>query len=241
MEVKLHLHQLENLKKDVNKMPQVKKPLIKRLIEKAIKEADIKVGSEGTMFTISVEVSNPQSETKLGIRIKLRPKEMFLDPETESKLSVAIAKKLNKSLEPLDMQVSVDTDVPSEDNAIGYFIPLDQIKNMIISSISSKGKGSDEKDIPAPQNMSPKPPSPPKSPLSPDSSVEDDIEEMINEEFLNEMRQRDLNEISKVVNKDDFYNFINAGNNVLRTLEENGMSHINGKKYLGYLVKHNIM
>ena len=84
-------------------MPQVKKPLIKRLIEKAIKEADIKVGSEGTMFTISVEVSNPQSETKLGIRIKLRPKEMFLDPETESKLSVAIAKKLNKSLEPLDM------------------------------------------------------------------------------------------------------------------------------------------
>ena len=222
-------------------MPQVKKPLIKRLIEKAIKEADIKVGSEGTMFTISVEVSNPQSETKLGIRIKLRPKEMFLDPETESKLSVAIAKKLNKSLEPLDMQVSVDTDVPSEDNAIGYFNPLDQIKNMIISSISSKGKGSDEKDIPAPQNMSPKPPSPPKSPLSPDSSVEDDIEEMINEEFLNEMRQRDLNEISKVVNKDDFYNFINAGNNVLRTLEENGMSHINGKKYLGYLVKHNIM
>ena len=222
-------------------MPQVKKPLIKRLIEKAIKEADIKVGSEGTMFTISVEVSNPQSETKLGIRIKLRPKEMFLDPETESKLSVVIAKKLNKSLEPLDMQVSVDTDVPSEDNAIGYFIPLDQIKNMIISSISSKGKGSDEKDIPAPQNMSPKPPSPPKSPLSPDSSVEDDIEEMINEEFLNEMRQRDLNEISKVVNKDDFYNFINAGNNVLRTLEENGMSHINGKKYLGYLVKHNIM
>ena len=222
-------------------MPQVKKPLIKRLIEKAIKEADIKVGSEGTMFTISVEVSNPQSETKLGIRIKLRPKEMFLDPETESKLSVAIAKKLNKSLEPLDMQVSVDTDVPSEDNAIGYFIPLDQIINMIISSISSKGKGSDEKDIPAPQNMSPKPPSPPKSPLSPDSSVEDDIEEMINEEFLNEMRQRDLNEISKVVNKDDFYNFINAGNNVLRTLEENGMSHINGKKYLGYLVKHNIM
>ena len=112
---------------------------------------------------------------------------------------------------------------------------------MIISSISSKGKGSDEKDIPTPQNMSPKPPSPPKSPLSPDSSVEDDIEEMINEEFLNEMRQRDLNEISKVVNKDDFYNFINAGNNVLRTLEENGMSHINGKKYLGYLVKHNIM
>ena len=63
----------------------------------------------------------------------------------------------------------------------------------------------------------------------------------LDKEPLNEMRVRDLNEISRVVVKEDFYNFINAGNNVLRTLEENGMSHINGKKYLGYLVKHNIM
>ena len=56
---------------------------------------------------------------------------------------------------------------------------------------------------------------------------------------LNEMRQRDLNEISKIVVKEDFYSFINAGNNVLRSLEEQGMPH--GKKYLMYLVKHNIM
>ena len=43
----------------------------------------------------------------------------------------------------------------------------------------------------------------------------------------------------KFVVREDFYNFINAGNNVLRSLEENGMQ--NGKKYLMYLVKHNIM
>ena len=56
---------------------------------------------------------------------------------------------------------------------------------------------------------------------------------------INELRIRELNEISKVVIKEDFYAFINAGNNMLRSMEERGMG--NGKKYLGYLVKHNIM
>ena len=55
------------------------------------------------------------------------------------------------------------------------------------------------------------------------------------------MRVRDLNEISKVVSKDDFYEFINKGNNILRTLEENGRSVSEAKKYLKYLVAHNIM
>ena len=41
--------------------------------------------------------------------------------------------------------------------------------------------------------------------------------------------------------KEDFYAFFNAGNNVLRSLEENGRSINEAKKYLGYLVKHNIM
>jgi hypothetical protein len=55
------------------------------------------------------------------------------------------------------------------------------------------------------------------------------------------MRVRDLNEISKVVMKEDFYAFINAGNNVLRSLEGSGRSVQEAKKYLAYLVKHNIM
>jgi len=80
------------------------------------------------------------------------------------------------------------------------------------------------------------------SEATPETAPEDaDIEEMIQTEMLNEMRVRDLNEISKVIMKEDFYAFINAGNNVLRTLEENGRSVSEAKKYLGYLVKHNIM
>ena len=62
---------------------------------------------------------------------------------------------------------------------------------------------------------------------------------MIQKEMLSEMRIRELNDISKVVRKEDFYDFINKGNNILRSLEDAGIN--NGKKYLAYLVKHNIM
>ena len=65
------------------------------------------------------------------------------------------------------------------------------------------------------------------------------VEKMINEALLEEMRQRELNEISKVVMKEDFYDFINKGNNILRSCENAGIH--NGKKYLIYLIKHNIM
>ena len=68
---------------------------------------------------------------------------------------------------------------------------------------------------------------------------DEEINEMIEKEVLSEMRIRELNEISKVVKKEDFYEFINKGNNILRDLEGAGMG--NGKKYLIYLIKHNIM
>ena len=55
-------------------MPQVKESLIRRLIKKALNEAELAVGDDNTTFNIKVSVSNPQSETKLGIRIQLKPK-----------------------------------------------------------------------------------------------------------------------------------------------------------------------
>ena len=54
------------------------------------------------------------------------------------------------------------------------------------------------------------------------------------------MRQKMLNEISSMVLKEDFYGFINAGNNMLRTLEER-FEMREAKKYLEYLVRNNIM
>jgi len=196
------------------------------------KEADITAGESNTMFNLKVDVSNKQSETKLGIRIQLEPKEGFLEPDLKDKLEATLAKKLNNALEQFDMQVSKDTDVP-DPTVIGYFIPLSQIKNMIVKSLG----GSKSTTPTTPPTSAPAKPT--TAPLAPTSSVVDDVEEMINEELIKEMRVRELKEISKTVRKEDFYEFINKGQNIIRTLEEAGID--NGKKYLEYLVKHNIM
>jgi len=216
-------------------MPQVKdKALVKNLIRKALKlhegknlkEAELSAGTENTKFSIKVDVSNPQSETKLGVRIQLTPKEGMLEPDVRDKLEATIMKKLNNSLEQYDIQVSKDTDVPNPE-VLGFFIPLSQIKNMIVSSI--KGPSEDKPVNPQPK---PTPSTEPQAPPSPPVKGKE----------LNEvMRQRTLNEISSVIIKEDFYGFINAGNNMLRTLEEKGYDMRESKKYLEYLVKNNIM
>ena len=157
---------------------------------------------------------------------------LFTDPDKKGALSVAIMKKLNSSLGQFDIQVSKDTDAETVDpTVLGFFIPLSQIKNMIVKSLGGK------------ESSEPTPPSTPKSSVSkpPVPKPKPPIDDSPPKKSLNEMRVRDLKEISGVVIKEDFYNFINAGQNVLRTLEENGLNHINGKKYLEYLVKHNIM
>jgi len=308
-------------------MPQVKESIINKLIKKALKEAESSFGPDNTKFKIGVDVGNPQSETKLGLRIKLKPTEGFLDPDKRGELEAAIMKKMNNSLEQFDIQVSKDTDVPDPE-VMGFFIPIEQIKNMIVTSLGGSSEDKDDKLKPStnPLKTRPTSPKPPKGDiddLPPDDKGLDELKKIIKnlikeqskpknktkqeliiqaKEFentnqkdyqkaidkyvaqggrpedavqyrfpwlffidklifgpqdfpsledqfgvaeenvkksLNEMRQRDLNEISKIVVKEDFYSFINAGNNVLRSLEEQGMPH--GKKYLMYLVKHNIM
>jgi len=220
--------------------------------DKKIKEAEMTVGDDNITFKIKVDVSNKQSETKLGVRIQLTPKGGMLEPDVRDKVEIAITKKLNNALEQFDMQVSKDTDVPNPE-VIGFFIPLSQIKNMIVKSIKggpaqTTGGATPPPAAPAAPAAAPKPATPPtgaKPPTSPAKPADDKkttnemIEDMINEAIISEMRVRDLKEISRVVTKEDFYAFINAGNNVLRTLEENGIQ--NGKKYLEYLTKHNIM
>ena len=138
-------------------MPQVKESLIRQLIEKAINEAELTVGDSNTTFKIKVDVSNPQSETKLGIRIQLKPKSedfLFADPDRKGALSVAIMKKLNNSLGQFDIQVSKDTDAETVDpTVLGFFIPLSQIKNMIVKSLG--GKSEEPKNIPTSSILTP--------------------------------------------------------------------------------------
>ena len=185
---------------------------IKKLIRKELNEATVDAG--GSKFNLRTGVN--KNPTKLGIKIQFEPKGGMLDTDVKNKLEVALQEKLNVSLQQYDIQVSKDTDVPRPE-VIGFFIPLAQLKNLIVKSLT--GQKVDAPDVKAPE---------------PEGE-----EQEINEMVLNEMRIRELNEISKVVIKEDFYAFINAGNNMLRSMEENGMG--SGKKYLGYLVKHNIM
>ena len=342
-------------------MPQVKEPLLRTLVREALNEAELTVGPENSKFSIEILVSNTQSETKEGIRIRLRPKDGFLDPEQKKKISAAVMTKFNNSLEQFNLQISVDSDVPDPE-VMGFYIPLEHIKNMIEVALGATSK---EDSAPEAGDMdSPTPPSSPKrgrsvpsqrptppsededdelmenedpldrasrlakeplpamsnmtglgnkrsmykdedggklslkelyehatnvkdgmlalwidivkesdykfkeylennedqytrtgavismivdeledrleleEPVGPDQGVEE-LKKVIKTQ-LNEMRVRDLKEISNHVIKEDFYSFINAGQNVLRTLEERA-PHLNGKKYLEYLVKHNIM
>ena len=207
-------------------MPQVKEPLIKRLIKEALKE-DVTVGPENTNFSIKLIPSNPQSETKQGLRLQLRPKEGYLDPEVKQELSSAVMTKFNDSLKQFDLQISIDSDT-SDPDVMGFYIPMDQLTNMIKAALGGSKGGSE--DSGAPPNRPPAPkrprPAPPiKEPTEP----------------LNEaMRQRTLNEISSIVLKEDFYGFINSGQNMLRQLEGK-FEMREAKKYLEYLVKNNIM
>ena len=185
---------------------------IKNLIREELKEATT-VTADNTKFNLRTGVN--KNPTKLGIKIQFEPQEGFLDTDKKSALEVALQEKLNDSLKEYDIQVSKDTDVPRQD-VIGFFIPLSQLKNLIVKSLTGSAPVA-EVQAPEPEGKK------------------------MNEGILNEMRVRDLNEISKVVVKEDFYAFINAGNNVIRTLEENGKSVREAKKYLAYLVKHNIM
>ena len=191
---------------------------IKNIIKKELKEATT-VSAGDSKFNLRTGVN--KNPTKLGIKIQFEPKTGSLEPDTKSKLEVALQEKLNQSLSEYDIQVSKDTDVPRPD-VIGFFIPLAQVKNLIVKALT--GQKVDAPDVQAPE---------------PEGNEDEEINEMIEKEVLSEMRIRELNEISKVVKKEDFYEFINNGNNILRTLEENNIP--NPKKYLEYLVKNNIM
>ena len=193
---------------------------IKNIIKEELKEATT-VNAGGSKFNLRTGVN--KNPTKLGIKLQFEPMGGALSTDVKSKLEVALQEKLNQALMQYDMQISKDTDVPRPE-VIGFFIPLAQIKNLIVKSLT--GQKVDKPTMSAPE---------------PEGGEDADIEEMIRAEMLNEMRVRDLNEISKVVSKDDFYEFINKGNNILRTLEENGRSVAEAKKYLKYLVAHNIM
>ncbi len=215
---------------------------IKQLIKEELNESgnikEAEVTADDTKFNLRTGVN--KNPTKLGIKIQFEPKGGMLASDVKSKLEVALQEKLNTAMAQYDIQVSKDTDVPRAE-VIGFFIPLSQLKNLIVKSLT--GKKVEAPKVPAPvPNASTKPtlPIPPKPPTPPTPPAKDDVDEMISEQLLKEaLKVKELNEISKTIIKEDFYGFINAGQNILRTLDDNNIHK--GKKYLEYLVKHNII
>jgi len=189
---------------------------VKKIIKREVLKEATTVNAGNTKFNLRTGVN--KNPTKLGLKIQFEPLGGGLETDVKAKLEVALQEKLNLALADYDIQVSKDTDVPRPE-VIGFFIPLAQLKNLIVKSLTGQKVDKPEVQAPEPEGE----------------------EQEMNEMILNEMRVRDLNEISKVVMKEDFYAFINAGNNVLRSLEESGRSVSEAKKYLAYLVKHNIM
>ena len=179
---------------------------VKKIIKREVLKEATTVNAGNTKFNLRTGVN--KNPTKLGVKVQFEPLGGALSADVKSKLEVALQEKLNVSLQAYDIQVSKDTDVPRPE-VIGFFIPLAQLKNLIVKSLT--GQKVDAPDVKAPEPE----------------------DKEITEQLLKEMRVRDLNEISKTVLKEDFYNFINAGNNMLRSMEDRGMH--SGKKYLVYL------
>ena len=290
---------------------------IKKKIKEELKEASVTAGN--TKFNLITGVN--KNDTKLGVKVQFEPQSMVLKPETKSKLEVALQTKLNAALGEYGMQVSKDTDIPKDrPGVIGFFIPIKQIKNLIVKGLTgdkveeasvmapepedaktegnayidamrkAKEAGKDEfefdgethpvKEYQLNEVLTSEESEGLKDELSSkiagivktytsgmeinnadlskirdmrqeinmeiNASVDhatdpNSVKNELNEELLKEMRVRDLNEASKIVNKDDFYAFINAGNNIIRDMEAAGKSKPEAKKYLAYLTKHNIM
>ena len=223
------------------KWKDIKKLISEELNENKtnVKEASLSV--QDTKFNLRTGVN--KNPTKLGVKVQFEPSSgAQMSGDAKNALEIALQEKLNDSLKQYGIQVSKDTDIPRP-NVIGFFIPLAQVKNLIVKALGGKA---DEPTVPAPEPEkqgptstdditapSQPPPPPPPPPPTPD--------QMVNEQLINEMRVRDLNEASKIVMKEDFYNFINAGNNILRTFEENGKTVKEAKAYIKYLTAHNIM
>ena len=119
---------------------------VKKIIRKEVLKEATTVNAGNNKFNIRTCVN--KNPTKLGLKIQFEPLVDGLEQDLKSKLEVALQEKLNDSLKEYDIQVSKDTDVPRPE-VIGFFIPLAQLKNLIVKSLT--GKKVDAPDVKAPE------------------------------------------------------------------------------------------
>ena len=109
--------------------------LIKEELKAVLNEAKLTAGDN----TFNIDVKVNRNPTKEGIKIQLKPTPgTNMDSDEKAKTTTAVQEKLNNSLEPLGLQVNEDPDIrqaTDDPNVLGFYIPLDQIKQMIVDAI----------------------------------------------------------------------------------------------------------
>ena len=109
--------------------------LIKEELKAVLNESKLVAGDN----TFNIDVKVNRNPTKEGIKIQLKPTPgTNMDSDEKAKTTTAVQEKLNNSLEPLGLQVNQDSDirqVTDDPNVLGFYIPLDQIKQMIVDAI----------------------------------------------------------------------------------------------------------
>ena len=113
--------------------------LVLETVNEFMQEAELSTGDNN--FTIKVDVN--KNPTKKGIKIQLIPKgdTVLVDPDEKIDVNEKVQSAMNKALGKYDLQVNIDPDVKQTglgDNALSYYIPLNQIKNLITKALKGE-------------------------------------------------------------------------------------------------------
>ena len=116
--------------------------LISETFSEYMNEAELSTGDND--FTIKVDVN--KNPTKKGIKIQLIPKgdTVLIDPDEKIGVNEKVQSAMNSALGKYGLQVNIDPDIKQatdNPNVLGYYIPLSQIKNLIVNALTPEKKG----------------------------------------------------------------------------------------------------
>ena len=110
-------------------------------VDELLREAELKTGDND--FTIKVDVN--KNPTKKGVKVQLIPKgdTILVDPDEKIDVNQKVQQAMNARLAKYDLQVNIDPDIKQatdNPNVLGYYIPLQQIKNLILKALKGDKK-----------------------------------------------------------------------------------------------------
>jgi hypothetical protein len=115
--------------------------LVLESLNSYLSEAELATGDND--FTIKVDVN--KNPTKKGIKVQLIPKgdTVLIDPDEKIDVNQKVQQAMNNKLAKYDLQVNIDPDIKQatdNPNVLGYYIPLNQIKNLILKALKGDKK-----------------------------------------------------------------------------------------------------